>query len=81
MKEQQEFEDDGHVIADMNVEGMPWYRKGAKKPADTDPATDLSPGETWAAVRGMLKAALLITGAFIVGFLIFILICLFFWTR
>ncbi|MBQ7340565.1 MAG: hypothetical protein IJW41_00125 [Oscillospiraceae bacterium] len=77
-KKHEEFEDDGHVIADMNVEGMPWYQEGVK-PGDTDPATDLTRGETWAAVRGMMKAALLITGAFILGFLIFILILLYLW--
>ena len=80
MKKQprEEFEDDGHVIADMNVEGMPWYQEG-KKPGDTDPATDLTRGETWAAVRGMWKAALLVTGAFILGFLLLILLLLWIW--
>ena len=79
MKKRPETEEDNIVIADMNVEGMPWYRKGAKKPGDTKPATDLTPGETWAAVRGMLMAALLIGGIFIVACLIFILLCLFVW--
>ena len=80
MKKQrrEEFEDDGHVIANMNVEGMPWYKEGVK-PGDTDPATDLTKGETWAAVRGMMKAALLVTGAFILGFLLLILLMLWIW--
>lgn len=26
-------DDDGRVIANMNVEGMPWYREGADDPA------------------------------------------------
>lgn len=79
MKKRPETEEDDIVIADMNVEGMPWYQKGAKKPGDTNPATDLTSGETWAAVRGMLGAALLIGGIFIVACLIFILLCLFIW--
>ena len=78
MKKKHEFEDDGHVIADMNVEGMPWYQEG-KKPGDTDPATDLTKGETWAAVRGMMKAALLVTGAFILAGFLFILLLLYLW--
>jgi len=74
-------EDDGHVIADMNVEGMPWYRKNAKETKTKQPPLDLTPAETRAAIRGMLKAAMLIAGAFIGAFLIFILFCVFVWGR
>lgn len=74
-------EDDGHVIANMNVEGMPWYQKKAKDAKPQKPALDLTPEETRAAIRGMLKAAMLIAGAFIGGFLLFILFCVFIWFR
>lgn len=81
-QERPEFEeDDGHVIADMNVEGMPWYRRNAKRTQSKQPPLDLTPGETWAAIRGMLKAAMLIAGAFIGAFLLFILFCVFVWWR
>ncbi len=74
-------EDDGRVIADMNVEGMPWYRKDAKPVDPKRQPLDLTPGETWAAVRGMLKAALLVAGVFIAVFFLFILFCVLVWGR
>jgi len=74
-------EDDGHVIANMNVEGMPWYRKNAGEKRPNQPPLDLTPEETRAAIRGMLKAALLIAGAFIGAFFLFILFCLLLWRR
>ena len=81
-KERPEIEeDDGHVIANMNVEGMPWYRKNAKEKKPNQPPLDLSPEETRAAIGGMLKAAMLIAGAFIGVFLLFILFCVFIWWR
>ena len=71
--------DDDYVIADMNIEGMPWYRKNAKKSASKQPPLDLTPEETKAAIRGMLKAAMLIAGAFIGVFFVFILLCVLIW--
>lgn len=46
--------DDGRVIADMNVEGMPWYRPDAdKKVKDEDKP---SRKETWALIRAGFAA-------------------------
>lgn len=75
-KNRREYEDDDdHVIAPMNVDGMPWYRKsffddstGSKKNAD------YSKKETFYIILGTLKAAVLIAGAFIVVFFLFILL-------
>ena len=71
-------DDDGHVIAPMNVEGMPWYRKdpvGDKTASRKEP--EYSKKETWYIIAGTLKAALLIAGAFFVVFFLFILmLCL-----
>ena len=74
-------DDDGHVIANMNVEGMPWYRK--EQPWDeTNSERRYDKVQTRAIILGTLKAALLIAGAFIGAFLIFILIlCAVAWLR
>ena len=73
-KREHEDEDD-IVLAPMNVEGMPWYRKdpfgsqdGSKK------KYDYSKKETFYIILGTLKASLLIAGAFIVVFFLFILL-------
>lgn len=81
-KKRREYDDDdGHVIANMNVDGMPWYRK--KQPwDDKDPKNDYTKAQTRAIILGTLKAALLIAGAFLGAFLIFILIlCAVAWIR
>lgn len=80
-KKQREYDDDGHVIADMNVEGMPWYRK--KQPWDNpnQAPLNLSKKETFYAIMGMIKASLLVGGAFIGAYLLFVLFCYFIWWR
>jgi len=73
-------DDDGHVIANMNVEGMPWYRKEFGKRNRTQSESSFSPSDSAAIIAGTLKAALLIAGAFILGFLVLIIIlCLPVW--
>ena len=77
-------EDDGRTIADMNVEGMPWYVKGDKDRADlrkegahaqmTDEEARMY---KWAAV----KAALLVVLVFGLVFFLFIAFCDFVWFR
>ncbi|QUA52791.1 hypothetical protein [Aristaeella lactis] len=78
--------DDGRTVADMNVEGMPWYT-----PKNLLPKTERKQGDnsqplltkeesryyTW----GALKAALLVTGAICGGIALFILFCQFIWLR
>ena len=75
-------DDDGRVVAKMNVDGMPWYMGADKQetPANND-LSDLSKGETWEIVKGTVKAGLLIGGVFFVVFLLFILFCIFVWFR
>jgi hypothetical protein len=68
----------------MNVDGMPGHVSGAKK---SGPATQEEPGtheklrgpEQWAFIWGVLKAVLLITAVFVVGYLLFILFCTNIW--
>lgn len=80
----QKFIDDGRTIADMNVEGMPWYNPAEKK-AGTDASkselASLSGKETAAMIKGVMAAALLVAVIFIVVFFVFILFCKFIWLK
>ncbi len=75
-----EFEDDGHTVANMNVEGFSWYR-----PEQTDgmpkPQSEWTGDQTRAAIGGILKAALLICAIFAAGYFLFILFCDKVWLR
>ncbi len=65
-------EDDGRTIADMNVEGMPWYVD--KKRRDENGRLQLTPAESRAVIGGVLKAALLVAGAFALMYLACLLV-------
>lgn len=74
-------EDDGHTIADMNVEGMPWYRKREKWDYQGE-QPEYSKKERRAIIWGTLKAALLVGFAFIGAFFLLILVlCIVAWIR
>ena len=74
-------EDDGRTIANMNVEGMPWYHRTQSDLPESDPSqpSQMTKEElriyTWAAV----KAGLLIVLVFAVVFFLFLLFCDFIW--
>ena len=76
-------DDDGRVIASMNVDGMPWYtgsrRNNERKPDSGSEESDLTKGELRSIIWGTMKAGLLIASVFIVGALLFILFCLYIW--
>ena len=82
-------DDDGRVIAPMNVEGMPWYRKEpAKRPgkpgqeAEKSAEPQFTKEQTRYIILGTMKAALLIGLAFLaVFFLVILLICVVSWAR
>lgn len=75
-------DDDGRVIANMNVDGMPWFVESARKKQESSGSElDLNKEETKYVIWGAMKAGLLIAGVFILGALIFILFCLFVWFR
>ena len=82
-RKKEELEDDGRTIANMNVEGMPWYhRPSIDAKADSNrPSEPMTPEEqrlyTWAAI----KAGLLIVLVFAVVFGLFIAFCDFVWFR
>ncbi len=85
MKEQKanevNHEDDGRVVAPMNVDGMPWY---VEKPQATDSQSEsqpveLSREEVRAYRNSALKAGLLVVSVYGVAALLFILFCIYVW--
>ena len=85
-KEKVTYIDDGRTIANMNVEGMPWYNPAKNAPVEGLPeskAPKYEPNakETLAIMGGILKAAMLVAVIFIVVFLLFILFCQFVWLK
>ena len=73
-RKREEFEDDGRTIADMNVDGMPWYLEKKEKQPEPE-KIELTKEESRAMMGGILKATLLVTLAFGVGLTVFILLC------
>ncbi len=66
-------DDDGHTIADMNVEGMPWYDRARKDRTETGelkPPMDRS--QRKATIFAVVLAALLIALVFGVGYFVVI---------
>lgn len=80
-------DDDGRVIASMNIDGMPWYQPSPSQRQEKLPSgrksnpdfSDLTKEETREIIKGAIKASLLIAGVFILGMLLFILFCLYVW--
>ena len=72
--------EDEIVVANMNVEGMPWYTPSHEN-GTTDKGAPPSRRETLRMMAGALKAALLIGGAFAAGLLAFLLFCVYVWFR
>lgn len=72
-------DDDGRTLADMNVEGMPWYRP--KQETDASEKVHLTAQESRWAMWGALKAALLVAAIFAGVFALFILFCDNIWLR
>ena len=79
-----EEEDDGRTIANMNVEGMPWYVKGdeeREKGAASASHEQMTPEEVRLYRFAALKAALLVALVFGIVFFLFIAFCDFIWFR
>ena len=76
-------EDDGRTIADMNVEGMPWYVPGKAEDPGDDGADHyrMTPQEQRMYTFAAIKAALLVVGVFAAVFAAFIAFCDFIWFR
>lgn len=83
MKKKTHDDDDGRVVAKMNVDGMPWYMRSDRQeqPEEDNDLSDLSSKETWHIILGTVKAGLLIGAVYLVVILLFILFCIFVWFR
>lgn len=80
--------DDGRTIANMNVEGMPWYVPGKEDGPDAPgenaqerPKQPITPEESRYYTWGALKAALIVVGVMCAGTVLFVLFCQFIWFR
>ncbi len=78
--------DDGRTIADMNVEGMPWYSPGGhlsreKRKQKAQQEVPLTRQKSRYYTWGAIKAALLVTGVMCAGIVLFVLFCLHVWFR
>lgn len=79
--------DDGRTVANMNVDGMPWYIDEAKRHREqeqhsgSDDAEPLTRAEKRAMLGGVLGATLLVGAVFALAFLAFILFCVFVWFK
>lgn len=78
-KKKNEMEDDGRVIAPMNVEGMPWYTP--YKTTSEKEKQPLDKRESRQFMFSALLATLLIGSVFIVGMFLFILFSIHVWLR
>lgn len=68
MKKRREYDDDdGRQIADMNVDGMPWYlrKSSSSSGSQNDEPVDLTREERRSLYGGVMKAVLLVAAAFI----------------
>jgi len=81
-------DDDGRVIAKMNVEGMPWYRPGPKDEQkggpDGEPEASrepLSRRDTIKIMLASMKWALLFSLVFSAIMVGFVLFCVFVWFK
>ncbi len=89
----EKFEDDGRQIADMNIEGMPWYdreralrektegnsRQTVRTESGKSPLDELSRKERWVLYRSVLAACLVIGLIFAGAAFLFILFCVYVW--
>lgn len=74
--------DQNRVVADMNIEGMPWHSKGKPLFEESKEAqAPLSKKELWGLTFNALIAALFIALVFIGGFYLFIQFCILIWFR
>lgn len=73
--------DDGRKIADMNIEGLPWYLEQTEEEElrRRKEVPELNGRETSRLIFSSLLAALLVAGVFIGALTIFLLFCIYIW--
>ena len=69
-----DYEDDGRTIANMNVDGMPWYEPARQDPENTEKIQLTREEQRWM-IGGALKAALLVASVFGIAYFLFLLFC------
>ncbi|HZK27100.1 MAG TPA: hypothetical protein VFD00_06150 [Thermoclostridium sp.] len=78
-------DDDGRVIANMNIEGTPWYvnKSSSQDNSLSGESETQKPNskETFYIIRGALSAALLIAFVFILIFFVFLIFCTQVWFK
>lgn len=82
-KKKERFEelDDGRPIANMNVEGMPWYVEEKPEYQSSGNVPPLDKRQTRQFIASALVAALAVAAVFLVCFALFILFCTKVWFR
>lgn len=83
-KKKEYDDDDGRTIANMNVEGMPWYRKTnieTEQGSENTEKITLTKSEGRAMLRGVLLATLTVGAVFFGAIALFILFCIYVWFR
>ena len=70
-----EDDEDNIVIANMNVEGMPWYKEEKRELPVAEHPDMPDKKETFYIILGALKAGMLIVGVFAVALILFTLFC------
>lgn len=72
--------EEDRVIADMNIEGMPWYVRSKPLYKDgIEPNQQLSKKELWQLTTNALLASLLVAMIFLVICFLFIMFCIHIW--
>ena len=76
-------EDDGRTVANMNVEGMPWYTPSPRDdaPRQDVPCEPMSREDRRHYILGAVLAALAVAAVFGIAILLFITFCDFIWFR
>ena len=74
-------DDDGKVIAPMDVDGMPWYvERLHRNEAPQGEPYKMSRKEAWIYILGALSASILMILAFVAVIALFILLLLHLWS-
>ncbi|MGI6150425.1 MAG: hypothetical protein ACOYIR_00495 [Christensenellales bacterium] len=79
-------DDDGRVIVNMNVPGMPGYvenpnpGKDGQTPLHTD-ADELHGKDLWRFIRSAVAAAMVVAGVIVAGMVLFTLFCTEIWFK
>ena len=74
-------DDDGRTVANMNVEGMPWYVPERPELSPGDKPEPLTRRELWRFIRSATAAALLVAGVLSLALVLFVLFCTKVWLR